>query len=107
MRGRSYIRSPSRSRGGYGKHRSDREHLNNLLVRNLHRECRPEDLRRSFDVDIPMDNYTGEPQDFGCVQYFDSADTAKAKYEMHGQILQSREVTVIFAGENKKKPIVI
>lgn len=31
-------------------------------------------------------------------------DAAEAKYQMDGQILQGRQLTVVFAEENRKKP---
>uniref|UniRef100_A0A7N0UL13 RRM domain-containing protein n=2 Tax=Kalanchoe fedtschenkoi TaxID=63787 RepID=A0A7N0UL13_KALFE len=122
MRGRSYSRSPPRGGGGYGRRRSpsprarhggrDRDLPTSLLVRNLRRDCRPEDLRRPFgqfgplkDVYLPRDYYTGEPRGFGFVQFVDPADAAEAKYQMDGQILQGREITVVFAEENRKKPV--
>ncbi|WVZ08113.1 hypothetical protein V8G54_021459 [Vigna mungo] len=72
---------------------------------------RPEDLRRPFgqfgplkDIYLPKDYYSGEPRGFGFVQYVDPADAADAKYHMDGQILLGRELTVVFAEENRKKP---
>ncbi|XP_061360717.1 serine/arginine-rich SC35-like splicing factor SCL33 isoform X3 [Gastrolobium bilobum] len=47
---------------------------------------------------------TREPRGFGFVQYVDPADAADAKYHMDGQILLGRELTVVFAEENRKKP---
>ncbi|KAK9068570.1 hypothetical protein SSX86_012685 [Deinandra increscens subsp. villosa] len=121
MRGRSYSYSPSppryRSRsnrspspsGRYGGRARDVP--TSLLVRNLHLDCRPEDLRVPFgefgplkDVYLPRDYYTGEPRGFGFVQYLDPDDAADAKYQMDGQILLGRELTVVFAEENRKKP---
>ncbi|KAJ6816109.1 serine/arginine-rich SC35-like splicing factor SCL33 [Iris pallida] len=120
MRGRSYSPSPRRSysrrcrspspRGHYGRH--SREDLpTSLLVRNLRHGCRPDDLRKPFgqfgplkDIYLPRDYYTGEPRGFGFVQYIDPADAAEAKYQMDGQILLGRELTVVFAEENRKKP---
>lgn len=120
MRGRSY--SPSPPRGGYGRRRRspsprgryggrERDGPTSLLVRNLRRDCRPEDLRRPFsqfgplkDIYLPRDYYTGEPRGFGFVQYVDPADAADAKYRMDGQVFQGRELTVVFAAENRKKP---
>ncbi|KAK6119914.1 hypothetical protein DH2020_046341 [Rehmannia glutinosa] len=71
----------------------------------------PEDLRRPFgqfgpvkDIYLPRDYYTGDPRGFGFVQYVDPADAAEAKYQMDGQILHGRELTVVFAEENRKKP---
>ncbi|XP_060197921.1 serine/arginine-rich SC35-like splicing factor SCL30A [Lycium barbarum] len=101
MRGRSYSYSPSPPRRG----------PTSLLVRNLRRHCRPEDLRGPFgefgpikDIYLPRDYYTGEPRGFGFVQYLDPADAEEAKYEMDGQVLFGRELTVVFAEENRKKP---
>ncbi|KAL0334257.1 UNVERIFIED_CONTAM: Serine/arginine-rich SC35-like splicing factor SCL33 [Sesamum angustifolium] len=82
-----------------------------LLVRNLRHDCRPEDLRGPFgefgplkDIYLPRDYYTGEPRGFGFVQYVDPDDAAEAKYQMDGQVLLGRELTVVFAEENRKKP---
>nr|DAD27630.1 TPA_asm: hypothetical protein HUJ06_029098 [Nelumbo nucifera] len=121
MRGRSYSYSPSppRGYGRRGRSRSPRGRYSgrgrdlptSLLVRNLRHDCRPEDLRKPFgqfgplkDVYLPRDYYTGEPRGFGFVQYVDPADAAEAKYQMDGQILHGRELTVVFAEENRKKP---
>ncbi|XP_073140625.1 serine/arginine-rich SC35-like splicing factor SCL30A isoform X2 [Henckelia pumila] len=117
MRGRSYTPSPPREYGRRGRSpgprgRHDRgDAPTSLLVRNLRRDCRPEDLRRPFgqfgplkDVYLPRDYHTGEPRGFGFVQYVDPADAAEAKYEMDGQLMQGRELTVVFAEENRKKP---
>ncbi|XLR55097.1 hypothetical protein S83_005769 [Arachis hypogaea] len=121
MRGRSYSYSPSPPRRYSHRRRSPsprghyrgrgRDLPTSLLVRNLHKDCRPEDLRGPFgqfgplkDVYLPRDYYTGEPRGFGFVQYVDPADAADAKYHMDGQILLGRELTVVFAEENRKKP---
>ncbi|RVW48644.1 Serine/arginine-rich SC35-like splicing factor SCL30A [Vitis vinifera] len=132
MRGRSYSPSPPRAygrrgrspspRGRYGGRGSARDLPTSLLVRNLRHDCRGEDLRRPFgqfgplkDIYLPRDYYTGisshlktdtckEPRGFGFVQYVDPADAAEAKYQMDGQILHGRELTVVFAEENRKKP---
>ncbi|XP_065856653.1 serine/arginine-rich SC35-like splicing factor SCL33 isoform X2 [Euphorbia lathyris] len=123
MRGRSYSYSPSHPPRGYGRrHRSPspsprghygsaRDLPNSLLVRNLRHDCRPEDLRGPFeqfgplkDIYLPRDYYTGEPRGFGFVQYLDPADAADAKRHMDGEILLGRELTVVFAEENRKKP---
>ncbi|KAG2406952.1 Serine/arginine-rich SC35-like splicing factor [Vigna angularis] len=122
MRGRSYSPSPPRySRRGGGRSPSPRGRYpprprqpdlpTSLLVRNLRHDCRPEDLRRPFgqfgplkDIYLPKDYYSGEPRGFGFVQYVDPADAADAKYHMDGQILLGRELTVVFAEENRKKP---
>nr|XP_043637512.1 serine/arginine-rich SC35-like splicing factor SCL33 [Erigeron canadensis] len=117
MRGRSYSYSPSPERyhrspsPKRGRRYGARDLPTSLLVRNLGRGCRPEDLRGPFgefghlrDVYLPRDYYTGEPRGFGFVQYHDPYDAAEAKYQMDGQILLGRELTVVFAEENRKKP---
>lgn len=48
--------------------------------------------------------YCREPRGFGFVQYLDPDDAAEAKYQMDRQILLGRELTVVFAEENRKKP---
>lgn len=45
-----------------------------------------------------------QPRGFGFVQYVDPDDAAEAKYHMDGQSLLGRELTVVFAEENRKKP---
>lgn len=45
-----------------------------------------------------------EPRGFGFVQYVDPADAGEAKYQMDGQVFQGRQLTVVFAEENRKKP---
>ncbi|KAK6151865.1 hypothetical protein DH2020_014500 [Rehmannia glutinosa] len=118
--GRRYSRSPSprgygrryRSPSPRGRYRSRAKDLpTSLLVRNLRHDCRPDDLREPFgefgplkDVYLPRDYYTGEPRGFGFVQYVDPDDAAEAKYQMDGQIFLGRELTVVFAEENRKKP---
>ncbi|XP_006658000.1 serine/arginine-rich SC35-like splicing factor SCL33 [Oryza brachyantha] len=108
---RSYRRRASSPipRGRYGG--GGRDLPTSLLVRNLRRDCRPEDIRRPFgqfgrlkDVYIPRDYYSGEPRGFGFVQYYDPDDAADAKYYMDGQTILGREIAVVFAEENRKKP---
>ncbi|KAK1678797.1 hypothetical protein QYE76_039645 [Lolium multiflorum] len=108
-RGRGRARSPSPRGDRYGA--QGRDIPTSLLVRNLRRDCRPDDLRRPFgqfgrlkDVYIPRDYHTQEPRGFGFVQYFDPADAADAKYYMDGQVVLGREIAVVFAQENRKKP---
>jgi RNA recognition motif-containing protein len=45
-----------------------------------------------------------EPRGFGFVQYYDPEDAADAKYYMDGQMVLGRQITVVFAEENRKKP---
>ncbi|KAL5563561.1 hypothetical protein UlMin_033308 [Ulmus minor] len=116
---RSYTQSPPRGYGRRGRSPSprgryggrDRDQPTSLLVRNLRHDCRQDDLRRPFgqfgplkDIYLPKDYYTGQPRGFGFVQFIDPADAAEAKYHMDGQVLLGREVTVVFAEENRKKP---
>ncbi|KAG6787573.1 hypothetical protein POTOM_003614 [Populus tomentosa] len=120
MRGRSYSPSPPRGYGRRGRSPSPRGRYGgrsrdlptSLLVRNLRHDCRPEDLRRPFeqfgalkDIYLPRDYYTGEPRGFGFVQYADPHDAAEAKHHMDGRVLLGRELTVVFAEENRKKPM--
>ncbi|KAL8142867.1 hypothetical protein V2J09_015899 [Rumex salicifolius] len=122
MRGRSYSYSPSPSPSrGYGRRRRSpyprgkygrsRDMPTSLLVRNLRHDCRSEDLRSEFgrfgpikDIYLPRDYYSGEPRGFGFVQFVDPADATDAKYELDGYVLLGRELTVVFAEENRKKP---
>ncbi|PKI32814.1 hypothetical protein CRG98_046807 [Punica granatum] len=121
MRGRGYSYSPSPPRGYSRRGRSpsprdrygyrSRDPPTSLLVRNLHRDCRPEDLRGPFgqfgplkDIYLPRDYYTGEPRGFGFVQFVYPADAADAKRYLDGEILLGREIRVLFAEENRKKP---
>ncbi|XP_073141597.1 serine/arginine-rich SC35-like splicing factor SCL30A [Henckelia pumila] len=120
MRGRSYTPSPPRGYGRRGRSPAPRgrhgrggvgDAPTSLLVRNLRHDCRPEDLRRPFgqfgpvkDIYLPRDYYSGNPRGFGFVQYVDPADAAEAKYQMDNQLFQGRELTVVFAEENRKKP---
>lgn len=48
--------------------------------------------------------FARQPRGFGFVQFVDPADAAEAKYQMDGHVLLGREVTVVFAEENRKKP---
>ncbi|KAJ4886509.1 Serine/arginine-rich SC35-like splicing factor SCL30A [Raphanus sativus] len=45
-----------------------------------------------------------DPRGFGFIQYVDPADAAEAKHHMEGYLLLGRELTVVFAEENRKKP---
>jgi len=48
--------------------------------------------------------YFRDPRGFGFIQYFDPEDAADAKYHMDGHMFLGREITVVFAEENRKKP---
>ena len=51
-----------------------------------------------------MQQFCREPRGFGFVQYVDPADAADAKHQMDGCVLLGRELTVVYAEENRKKP---
>ncbi|KAJ7558444.1 hypothetical protein O6H91_04G039500 [Diphasiastrum complanatum] len=89
----------------------DRSPTCSLLVRNIGRDARAEDLRSSFerfgpikDVYLPKDYYSGEPRGFGFVEYLEPEDAADAQYQMDRQLIGGREITVVFAEESRKKP---
>ncbi|GAB2232712.1 hypothetical protein Droror1_Dr00011759 [Drosera rotundifolia] len=63
----------------------------------------PDDLRRLFGKFGKLNFW--QPRGFGFVQYVDPCDAAEAKYRMHGQQFQGFELTVVFAEENRKKPV--
>lgn len=48
--------------------------------------------------------FGSDPRGFGFIQYYDHRDAEEAKYQMDGQVLLGREITVVFAEENRKKP---
>ncbi|KAL9271918.1 Serine/arginine-rich SC35-like splicing factor SCL30A-like protein [Drosera capensis] len=107
MRGRSY--TPSPPRGRRGRSPSPRGRYGGGGGRS--RDAPTNDLRRPFgqfgklkDIYLPRDYYSGQPRGFGFVQYVDPSDAGEAKYQMNGQLFQGRELTVVFAEENRKKP---
>lgn len=82
-----------------------------LLVRNISLDARPEDLRIPFerfgpvkDVYLPKNYYTGEPRGFGFVKYRTHDDAAEAKRHMNHQVIGGREISIVFAEENRKNP---
>ncbi|KAI5068198.1 hypothetical protein GOP47_0016543 [Adiantum capillus-veneris] len=114
MRRRSPSYSPPRRgyrsppRGRFGRHRDP---PCGLLVRNIPKDSRPEEIRIQFerygrirDVYLPKDFHTGEPRGFGFVQFLDPYDAAEAKVQMDRQIFKGREISVVFAEENRKRP---
>ncbi|CAN6820639.1 unnamed protein product [Brassica oleracea] len=121
MRGRSCTPSPSQSpprgHGRRGPSPSPRDRSRSrdlrtsLFVRQLSRDCREEDLRKSFkqfgplkDIHLPRDHHTGYPRRFGFVQFEDPADAAEAKDHMDGYVLLGRKMAVEFAENNRKTP---
>ncbi|KAG0449492.1 hypothetical protein HPP92_027339 [Vanilla planifolia] len=119
---RRYSRSPPRRkryddprdryRGGGGRSFRDRRGPpSGLLIRNISLDARPEDLRIPFerfgpikDVYLPRNYYTGEPRGFGFVKYRFPEDAAEAKLQMNHQIIGGREISIVFAEENRKTP---
>ncbi|KAG6537218.1 hypothetical protein ZIOFF_002304 [Zingiber officinale] len=72
---------------------------------------RPEDLRIPFerfgpvkDVYLPKNYYTGEPRGFGFVKFRYAEDAAVAKQHMNRQIIGGREISIVYAEENRKTP---
>ncbi|XP_061984940.1 serine/arginine-rich SC35-like splicing factor SCL30 isoform X2 [Populus nigra] len=97
-----YYSSPRRGHGRRGR---------SLLVRNIPRDCRPEELRGIFerfgvvrDVYIPKDYHTGEPRGFGFVQFVEPYDAMEAQHQMNGQVFAGRQMFVVVAAETRKRP---
>ncbi|KMZ74103.1 RNA-binding protein 1 [Zostera marina] len=97
------------------RHRSARDRRSpvpsGLLVRNISLDARPEDLRIPFerfgyvkDVYLPKNYYTGEPRGFGFVKFRNPDDAFEAKQHMNHKIIGGREITIVFAEENRKNP---
>ncbi|URE28439.1 hypothetical protein MUK42_34487 [Musa troglodytarum] len=119
---RRYSRSPPRrkfyddprDRGGGGRrdYRDRRSSApSGLLIRNIALDARPEDLRIPFerfgpvkDVYLPKNYYTGEPRGFGFVKFRYAEDAAVAKQHMNHQIIVGREISIVYAEENRKTP---
>eukprot|EP00250_Pteridium_aquilinum_P001890 c12099_g1_i1 orf=212-1210(+) len=114
MRWRSPSYSPPRRghrsppRGRYNRHRDP---PCGLLVRNIPKDSRPEEIRSEFehygrirDVYLPKDFHSGEPRGFGFVQFLDAHDASEAKRHMDRAIFKGREISVVFAEENRKRP---
>lgn len=119
----SWSRSPRRSQSYSPKRRSRddvprdryrggrRSPPSGLLVRNISLAARPEDLRIPFerfgpvkDVYLPKNYHTGEPRGFGFVKFRYPEDAAEAKQQMNHQVIGGREITIVFAEENRKTP---
>ncbi|XXG79342.1 hypothetical protein AAC387_Pa09g0436 [Persea americana] len=71
----------------------------------------PDDLRIPFerfgpvkDVYLPKNYYTGEPRGFGFVKFRYAEDAAEAKQQMNHQLIGGREITTVYAEENRKTP---
>ncbi|CAN1772630.1 Serine/arginine-rich SC35-like splicing factor SCL30A, partial [Linum perenne] len=72
--------------------------------------CRIEDLRRLFgqfgllkDIYLPRDLNTGELRGFAFIEFANPSDAADARYNLEGETLRGRELTILFAVEDRKK----
>ncbi|KAF0906895.1 hypothetical protein E2562_013285 [Oryza meyeriana var. granulata] len=72
--------------------------------RNVITGLRDSASHEEFEVYIYSLTGAREPRGFGFVQYYDPDDAADAKYYMDGQVILGREIAVVFAEENRKKP---
>lgn len=111
-RGRS--RSPPRSGGG-GR-RDDSPGRNeptgtSMMVRNLSKTTRPEDLRYACekygpvrDVYLPRDYYTGQPRGIGFVEFADHRDCRDAIRYMDGFMIDGRRVGCNLALHGRRRP---
>ncbi|KAJ6853959.1 serine/arginine-rich SC35-like splicing factor SCL28 [Iris pallida] len=102
-----------RAGGGGGRDFRDRRSggSSGLLIRNISLDARPEDLRIPFerfgpvrDVYLPKNYYTGEPRGFGFVKFRNADDAAEAKQHMNHQVIGGREISIVYAEENRKTP---
>ncbi|KAL6878334.1 hypothetical protein ACP4OV_012504 [Aristida adscensionis] len=82
-----------------------------LLVRNISLTARPEDLLVPFeqygpvkDVYLPRNFHTRELRGFGFVKFRYPEDAAAAKQEMNHQVIAGREISIVYAEENRKTP---
>ncbi|KAG8097392.1 hypothetical protein GUJ93_ZPchr0013g36509 [Zizania palustris] len=82
-----------------------------LLVRNISLTARLEDIRIRFeqfgpvkDVYLPRNFHTRELRGFGFVKFRFPEDAAVAKQEMNHQVIGGREISIVFAEENRKTP---
>eukprot|EP00644_Phytophthora_capsici_P000038 jgi/Phyca11/99569/e_gw1.4.1190.1 len=80
-----------------------------LLVRNISRRLRPEDIRKEFerygevrDVYIPKDFYTKEPKGFAFVEFRSEREADDARRNLDGVRIDGRDIRVVFAQERRK-----
>lgn len=119
-RGR-YSRSPPRRkryddprdryRGGGARGYGRPSAQSGLLIRNISLTARPEDIRVPFeqfgpvkDVYLPRNFHTRELRGFGFVKFCYPEDAALAKQEMNHQVIGGREISIVYAEENRKTP---
>ncbi|KAF8401580.1 hypothetical protein HHK36_012525 [Tetracentron sinense] len=92
-RSRSY--SPRRSRSPLRRKRYDDP-------RDRYQGSRPEDLRIPFERFGPVKDV--EPRGFGFVKFRNAEDAAEAKQQMNHTVIGGREITIVYAEENRKTP---
>ncbi|XP_059074782.1 serine/arginine-rich SC35-like splicing factor SCL33 [Cryptomeria japonica] len=56
------------------------------------------------DIYLPRDYYSGEPHGFGFVEFRSSLDVVEAQYYMDGHLFSGRELIIVFAKDNRKRP---
>ncbi|XP_062211354.1 serine/arginine-rich SC35-like splicing factor SCL28 isoform X1 [Phragmites australis] len=95
------------ARRGYGRPAAP----SGLLVRNISLTARPEDLRVPFeqfgpvkDIYLPRNFHTRELRGFGFVKFRYPEDAAVAKQEMNHKVIGGREISIVYAEENRKTP---
>jgi len=98
----------SRRGGGGGGHNRQ---TTSLYVRNLHHECRQDDLRKIFskygeitDVYIPLDYHTRQVRGFAYIQFTHYEDAEDAVYYIDGTSLFGRALEVQIAQSDRKTP---
>uniref|UniRef100_H3GHD2 RRM domain-containing protein n=1 Tax=Phytophthora ramorum TaxID=164328 RepID=H3GHD2_PHYRM len=83
-----------------------------LLVRNISRRLRPEDIRKEFerygevrDVYIPKDFYTKEPKGFAFVEFRSEREADDARRSLDGVRIDGRDIRVVFAQERRRRNV--
>uniref|UniRef100_A0A0D9VUA1 RRM domain-containing protein n=1 Tax=Leersia perrieri TaxID=77586 RepID=A0A0D9VUA1_9ORYZ len=106
-----YPRGGGGPRRGYGGPYGRPPAPTGLLVRNISLTARPEDIRIPFeqfgpvkDVYLPRNFHTRELRGFGFVKFRYPEDAAVAKQEMNHQVISGREISIVYAEENRKTP---
>merc|ERR1711962_47586 len=91
--------------GGYGRETTS------VYVRNLHHECRQDDLHKIFskygevtDVYIPLDYHTRQPRGFAYNQFAHLEDAEDSVYYIDGTSLFGRALEVQVAQSDRKTP---
>ncbi|KAJ1297025.1 hypothetical protein BS78_01G346500 [Paspalum vaginatum] len=104
---RDRYRGGGGARRGYGRPSAQ----SGLLIRNISLTARPEDIRVPFekfgpvkDVYLPRNFHTRELRGFGFVKFLHPKDAALAKQELNHQVIGGREISIVYAEENRKTP---